>query len=225
MNKMTVSTWLLVSPEGPVTCAQQDGKEKVHLRQGGLDGACGPYSVVMALITLGILRYAEATSMYQWSGRSREGRFRDELKKFGALVSEGTDGRALVGLVDMFKTQRVGAEYLTGTKRDIVDAVKQTVDQCNVPIIGVAWAGGSGHWMMVVGYQGYEEDGQFQLTHLLCLDPASETPKTSLWNAVIAVYEDDGASVGSGPLPSVYWGHDGVAGKCRIDDAVLVFLV
>lgn len=225
MNKMTVSTWLLVSPRGPVTCAHDGADERIHLRQGGLDGACGPYSVVMALITLGVLRYSEATNMYKWDGRSREGRFRDELKNFGALVSEGTNGHALVKLADVFKSQDVSAEYLRGSKKDIVETVKEAIDHCNAPIIGVAWAGGSGHWMMVVGYQGYEDDGQFQLTHLLCLDPASETPKTSLWNAVISVYEDDGKSVGSGPLPSIYWGQDGVDSSCRIDDAVIIYKI
>ncbi|CAI8803274.1 hypothetical protein EMIT0194MI4_10591 [Pseudomonas sp. IT-194MI4] len=37
-----------------------------------------------------------------------------------------------------------------------------------------------GHWLMVVGHQGYEDNGDYQPAHLLCLGPFSEAPKASL---------------------------------------------
>ncbi|HHJ1300200.1 hypothetical protein OGV25_01240 [Pseudomonas sp. P1B16] len=220
MNKMTVSPWLMVSPDGPLTYAR--GGQLVHLRQGGLDGACGPYSVVMALITLGVMGYGEARNMYLWHGNSREGRFRSEIRSLGALVSEGTDHKDMLRLVECFSGVGVGAEYVTGSKKDIVQQVQDSIDCMSAPIIGVRWPGGSGHWMMVVGYQGYENEGDFQITHLLCLDPGSETPRTSLWNAVIEVFNEDGSSVASGPLPSIHWGYDGKQESCRIEDAILI---
>jgi hypothetical protein len=220
MNKMTVSPWLMVSPDGPLTCAR-DG-QLVHLRQGGLDGACGPYSVVMALVTLGVMSYTEARNMYLWHGNSREGRFRTEIRNLGALVSEGTDYKDMLRLVDCFSGVGVGAEYVTGSKKEVVQQVQEAVDSQCAPIIGVRWAGGSGHWMMVVGYQGYDDDGDFQITHLLCLDPGSETPRTSLWNAVIELFNEDGSSVASGPLPSIHWGYDGKPESCRVEDALLI---
>lgn len=225
MNKMMVHPWLMVSPKGPVTCAHDDYQEDhlVHLRQGGLDGACGPYSVVMALITLGVMSYDEAIQMHRWHGNSREGRFRSEIRNLGALVSEGTSSQDLIKLVDCFSGLGVGAEYVEGRKKDIVDQVRKAIDSVCAPIIGLRWAGGSGHWMMVAGYQGYEDDDGFQITHLLCLDPESETPRTSLWNSVIEVYKDDGSSAGSGPLPSMYWGFDGKPERCRIEDALIIF--
>ena len=224
MNKMMVTPWLMVSPKGPVTCAHDDHEDDhlVHLRQGGLDGACGPYSVVMALVTLGVMSYDEATQMHKWHGNSREGRFRNELRNLGALVSEGSSAKDLIRLVECFSGMGVGAEYVVGSKKDIVDQVKKAVDSLCAPIIGLLWAGGSGHGMMVVGYQGFEDDECFQITHLLCLDPGSETPRTSLWNSVIEVYKDDGSSTGSGPLPSIYWGDDGKPQSCRIDDALII---
>lgn len=220
MNKMMVSPWLMISHDGPLTYAR--GGQLVHLRQGGLDGACGPYCVVMALVTLGIMCYDEARNMYQWHGNSREARFRNEIRNLGALVSEGTDSKDMLRLVDCFSGAGVGAEHVTGSKKEIVQQVRLSIDAQCAPIIGVRWAGGSGHWMMVVGYQGFEEDDHFQITHLLCLDPGSETPHTSLWNAVIEVFNDDGSSVASGPLPSVHWGYDGRPGNCRIEEAILV---
>lgn len=220
MNKMTVSPWLIVSPDGPRTCARD--LQLVHLRQGGLDGACGPYSVVMALVTLGVMSYREAQNMYQWHGNSREGRFRTEIRNLGALVSEGTDYKDMLKLVDCFRGVGVGAEYVTGNKKDIVQQVQDAVDCQCAPIIGVRWSGGEGHWMMVVGYQGYEDDGDFQITHLLCLDPGSDTPRTSLWNAVIEVFNDDGSSVANGPLPSIFWGFSGEPQSCRIEETLII---
>jgi hypothetical protein len=221
MNKMMVSPWLMVSADGPVTCALEE-HQLVHLRQGGLDGACGPYSVVMALITLGVMRFDEAQNMYRWHGNSREGRFRNELRNLGALVSDGTNHKDLLRLIDCFSGANVGAEYICDGKKAIVEQVKDAIDCLCAPIIGVRFGGGEGHWMMVVGYQGFDDDGDFQITHILCLDPGSDTPRTSLWNAVIQVYEDDGSSVGSGPLPSIYWGYDGMQTSCRIEDALMI---
>ncbi|MFF7863785.1 MULTISPECIES: hypothetical protein [unclassified Pseudomonas] len=220
MNKMTVSPWLMVSPDGPLTYARNG--QLVHLRQGGLDGACGPYSVVMALVTLGVMCYEEVQNMYLWHGNSREGRFRTEIRNLGALVSEGTDHKDMLRLVECFSGVGVGAEYVAGSKKDIVQQVQDAVDCQCAPIIGVRWPGGSGHWMMVVGYQGYEEGGNFQITHLLCLDPGSDTPRTSLWNAVIEVFNEDGSSVASGPLPSLFWGFSGEPRSCRIEEALII---
>jgi len=42
MNRMFVSPWLSVSPQGPVTCAPHNN-DHIHLRQGEIDGARGPY--------------------------------------------------------------------------------------------------------------------------------------------------------------------------------------
>lgn len=43
MNNMLVSPLLKVSPDGPVSSISED---LIHLRQGELDGACGPYWAV-----------------------------------------------------------------------------------------------------------------------------------------------------------------------------------
>lgn len=46
MNKMFVSPWLMVSPDGPVTSAL-DKPGLIHMRQGDADAACGPYALMM----------------------------------------------------------------------------------------------------------------------------------------------------------------------------------
>ena len=98
------------------------------------------------------------------------------------------------------------------------------IERGEVPIVGVTWEGGSGHWLVVVGVQGIESEYGHQLTHLLCLDPGYDNPKTCLWNAVIQVFHNDGTSVNKGRLTSTHWGNDGSERKCQIDSAVVLSL-
>lgn len=47
----------------------------VALRQGDVDGACGPYSLLMALITQNVLSREEVTDLNIQDGRTRLGKF------------------------------------------------------------------------------------------------------------------------------------------------------
>ena len=221
MNKMTVSPWFSISPEGPITCAT-DENPLVHLRQGELDGACGPYCMVMALIALGVLSREEACNMSEWDARTREGRFRDKLKSFGTLVNAGTDTYDLTWLAEGFARKGVWSEEVTGSKKSTLKRLIKAVDDWQIPILSLYWESGSGHWLIVVGYQGIEYEEGFQLTHLLCLDPASEAPYISLWNAVIEVFNADGESVNKGTYSANHWDVDGYQVQCQISTAVIL---
>lgn len=228
MNRMFVSPWLSVSPSGPVTCARPHAHEYVHLRQGEMDGACGPYCVVMTLIALGVMSRDQAQSLGSFDGRTRLGRFAEKLMGFGPLVSNGTYDYEVSRLVDVFKHTGVETEVLDvaprrkTTVRNIADAV----DNRKIPIVSVAWDCGQAHWLLVVGYQGYQadDDDEFQITHLLCLDPTSEAPRVSLWNAVIEVFTEAGAAVSEGRYYCRHWGPNDPPAACRIDQSVVVGL-
>lgn len=221
MNKMFVSPWLAITSSGPVSAVNQ---EEVHLRQGDLDGACGPYCMVTALISLGLLSRAEAVNMDQWDGRTREGRFRDALMAFGALTAEGTTGADLLWLTDFFKSKGLSAEFISGSKKQIFEQVTDSIEKGKLPVIGVNWQGGGAHWLLAVGYQGIaqDKDDEPQLTHLLCLDPGQEAPKTSLWNAVLAVFDEEGYSQHLGRMASEHWGLEGNETKCQLFGAVVL---
>ncbi len=220
MNTMFVSRWLMVSPKGPITCA--DSGDLVHLRQGDADGACGPYALMMALVTADILERREITDMDLWDGRSREGKFRNALIDHGALISSGTTGQDLTNLAHYFRGRGIEARRVSGNKKLLVKEVRKALDEDDIPLIGVSWSCHSGHWMMVVGHQGFEQEGQYQLTHLLCLDPSAEAPKTSLWNAVIEVFTEDGLSASRGLYSCRHWGIDGNPSGCKLDEAVML---
>lgn len=229
MNQMFVSPWLSVSPNGPVTCAHPHAHDYIHLRQGEMDGACGPYCVVMTLIALGVMTRDQAQSLDSFDGRTRLGRFRENLMAFGALVLEGTDDSDVSRLVHVFKHTGVETEVLDvaprrkTTIRNIADAV----DNRKIPIVSVRWNGGhTGHWLLVIGYQGYQadDDENMQITHLLCLDPTSEAPRVSLWNAVIEVFTEEGEAVKEGHYYCQHWGPNDPPTACRIDQSVVVGL-
>ncbi len=221
MQTMQVSPLLKASAEGPVSSESED---LIHLRQGDLDGACGPYCLVSALIALGLMTRKSAKNMDQWDGRTREGRFRDALYAFGVLSSEGTNGDDLEWLTDHFKGVGLRARQVNDAKKQVFKNVAGAIESGDMPIIGVEWPGGGGHWMLALGYQGVLIEGELQLTHLLCLDPSQELPKVSLWNAVLEVFDDQGASVNRGPMSSNHWGMGGDLGKCQIKDTVILSL-
>lgn len=222
MNTMLVSPLFKVSPNGPVS---SEAGTLVHLRQGELDGACGPYCVVSALITLGLMdRDDVLENMHAWKGSSREGRFRDALYAFGVLSSEGTDCSDLLWLTDYYKRVGLQADHVEGSKDHVFECVADAVESGKLPIVRVQWQGGGGHWLLVVGYQGKAVGDDLQLTHLLCLDPGQEAPKASLWNAVLEVFNSDGASVHLGRMSSNFWGMDGNLTKCQVKDTVILSL-
>lgn len=222
MNTMMVSPLFKVSPQGPVASTTGD---LVHLRQGELDGACGPYCLVSALITLGLMRRKDVeNNMHTWKGSSREGRFRDALYEFGVLVRKGTKGDDLLWLTDYYKRVGLKAEHVEGKKDYVFNSVAEALESKQLPIVGVEWQGGSGHWMLVVGYQGKVVDEEIQLTHLLCLDPGQEAPKACLWNAVLEVYDSEGTSVHQGRFSSNFWGMNGEVTKCQVKDTVILSL-
>ncbi|OZY59789.1 hypothetical protein CJF39_09600 [Pseudomonas lundensis] len=185
--------------------------------------------MVMTLIALGVISREQARSLDSFDGRTRLGRFRESLMAFGALISEGTDDFDVSWLVDVFKRAGVITDVLDvaprrqTTIRNIADAVHNR----KIPIVGVEWdCAQAGHWLLVIGYQGYQgnDEDELQITHLLCLDPTSEAPRVSLWNAVIEVFTEDGKSVNEGRYYCQHWGPNDAPTACRIDQSVLVGL-
>lgn len=222
MNKMFVSPWLMVSPEGPITCADENS-DLVHMRQGDADGACGPYALMMGLITLGTLKREEAVNMGNLDGRRPAGRFRNALLEHGALISKGTSTQDLINLAWHFRVDGIAPELITGNKSELVKAIQDAIKNDAVPLLFVSWSKLEAHWLMVVGHQGYEEEnGFYQPTHLLCLDPGSEAPKASLWNAVIEVRDEEGKALRGGTYTCDHWGLDGRVSSCKLDQVLML---
>lgn len=216
MNVINVLPQLSLSAHGPVN----ELGELVHFRQGDLDGACGPYSLLMALVTKGVISRSDAVNLDSIDGRKRLGRFRNRLLAFGGLICEGTDTHDLSWLSDCFRTY-VTAQNIFGTTRSLTEDLVKAIDTGSAPIIGVEWGAGDGHWLLVIGYQKKMAQPSDVITHLLCLDPFVEGPVVSLWNAVIEVQTATGAVVNAGRFPSNHW-YKGDTSKCKISNALVI---
>lgn len=219
MNKMTVTRRLSLSANGPINA---ETEELVHLRQGDLDGACGPYCLISALIATGQLSRDEALNMHAWKKESAEGKFRDAIAKFGTLACNGTTRSQLAKLARNIKFKKLTTTTLTGKKSEIFKGITNAIANHHLAIVGVRWSKYSGHWLLAVGFQSTEIADNTQLTHLLCLDPAEENPRSSLWNAVVEAFDSHGRSVNKGKLTSNHWNAAGQFSKCHIDEAIIL---
>jgi len=175
---------------------RQLGLSHVALRQGSLDGACGPYSLMMALVISGALRFDEAIGV--WSRRPHgNSMLAREQEKLGALIQNGTSAEDLALLFEAIK-RSLFPSHLDDLRLELVDddrsmlsgvdllrAICGHIDAAQTPVIlGLNWAerdGGGAHWVVVVGYEGDER----AIHHLVLLDPGAETETTGLWNAVL----------------------------------------
>lgn len=115
---------IVLSESGPVN----ERGESVHFRQGDLDGACGPYSLLMALVTNGIIRREEASYMGLRDGRTRLGKFHNRLTEFGGLISNGTDEFDLDWLGECFSRQ-IEIEVMEGNTRAMVEQLEDAIRQ------------------------------------------------------------------------------------------------
>ena len=105
MYEIKIINKLAVGPSGPIN----DNSEAVHLMQGDMDGACGPYALMMCFLINTVVSREEATQIHNADGRSRLGKFRNQLLKFGSLCKDGTCSKNLEGLSDIFKDQLIAS--------------------------------------------------------------------------------------------------------------------
>ncbi|MEL4279872.1 MULTISPECIES: hypothetical protein [Shewanella] len=195
--------------------------EEVALRQGDMDGACGPYSVLMGLIYQGAVTRDEVTSLARLDGRTRIGKFMNCLYEFNAMVRDGTDEDDLVRLGNYFKSSpysQINIEPLKAkSTKELAHRTADAIDDDKPVLIWIDWQGGGAHWALVVGYEFVDSDDSGSIiTKLLLLDPSEETPRLSHWNGVIHVTNESGKVINSGQFPSDHWAANGEVTSCKI---------
>jgi len=152
---INVMPQLSLSPTGPVN----EAGEAVHFRQGDLNGASGPYSLMMALVANGTVARYEASYMGLQDGRTRLGKFHNRLVEFGGLINCGNNEYDLDSLLECFRNQ-LSLKKLSGTTRSLVTDLVAAVSAGYSTIIGVDWPGGEGHWLLELAIRGNSSTGQ-----------------------------------------------------------------
>lgn len=163
----------------------------VHLQQGALDAACGPYCLLMALTILGIAPQRHITRLSQFES----GKFVELWRNLAALFFTGSTTSDLI--VSLRQTPDIGVSHQTfkGRRTGIANFCVEQINNGAVVILETKSARRSyGHWTLVVGWEGYSEASASSLAALatpratralLCLDPSHTEPVLTAYNARI----------------------------------------
>lgn len=174
---------------------------QVALRQGDLDGACGPYSLMMALLLTKSITFTQAKKLWNSDpdGRKKFGKW---TKQFDALLTQGTDDTdlkklfsAIQSLLPTNKVMNLEMMHLSPSNLSNLKGesslymVKEHLEKYDMPVILVLdWSKTSAHWVVAVGYQEKGSgSGNLKLANILTLDPGSSIGKTSAWNGVLGL--------------------------------------
>lgn len=195
----------------------------VPLRQGDIDGACGPYSLLMTLIIKEVISQADVVDLGSYDGRTRFGMFFDRLKLFGPLFREGSRYNEMEWLAECFKNHpkgKVSTEAYTSLNlRENLKQIAEELNSGNPIIVGLQWNGGGGHWAVAVGYEVVDE----VITKIFTLDPGYQYIPNTYWNAVISAFEDNDVVKNNGQYSCDYLvlGSDRIV-KCKISELIAV---
>lgn len=202
---------------------------QVSVTQGTLDGACGPYALMTALLILGIpFKRIQELWASSHDGRTK---FSKVMAKHKSLIVDGTVSKDLKEIYtslsssrhDSFKGFSKLREYsleVQDFRGDaVISKVMKHVRDTGLPaILGLDWKGGDGHWVTVVGYQTQRvaTDGdEMPIERLLVLDPAVRLNKTEIWNGVLE------GGVRPGERFYEYWTNYGEPAKCTPVQCIL----
>lgn len=150
--------------------------DKVHLRQGDMDGACGPYCLVMAMLARNQLGRRQAKGLAPVDSRTRYGRLMEALNRHETLVRVGTTGDDLLELLQVISDKEFRVER--GSGKRMVELTRRHLQE-NIPVV-LGFHGRKDsdirHWGLAVGMS---EDAFF------LLDPAHDLQRGLAWNAVL----------------------------------------
>lgn len=192
MRSIYIVDSLYLTDNGVQAKTQNGWFQKVHLRQGDLDGACAVYAALMVMIMIRAVKYADI----KFGGIEYDGRYSIEKLKREFFNARGMhrngncfyyDGvNDLYGILKRNYSRHVGLEYCQET---IFQKIKECIDN-NLPVmIGKDYKGGVGHAVVAIGY---EADAKGDMKKILCLDPGFPTPRFTYWNVVIDLTEYKG---------------------------------
>ena len=168
---------LSLSPEGELKAYRQ----KLHLQQGDMDGACAIYSLMMDLIAIKCIKRSLADNIWmKVRGNTREGKLIHHIVNNQGLYRNGVDMNDLANEASKIYHRLLNIEYVNS---DIVPTIADQIDNGHPCIVSFSYNKKSGHAMTAVGYEKCNK----KITKIFCLDPARLAPKSSYWNAIIVL--------------------------------------
>lgn len=172
--KINIINNLVINDEGVLVNKKDDA---IHLRQGDVDGACGPYCVMMALLVIEKIGRSDIVSLNGIDYRTKVGKLFKEIHTLDPLVLSGSDVEDLQNILKF--DRNVKAEPLTATGKSLFPRVRESLDKNSPVILDVHGKASDGfhHWVLAIGYS--EE-------HLFLLDPSFSLEPSNYWNSVLS---------------------------------------
>jgi hypothetical protein len=171
---------------------------EVALRQGSLDGACGPYALMNALMLGGYLSRKAVEKLWDDApdGRTVFGRW---SRNHPSLISAGTEAEQLRELLRGIKSC-VDVKALPDldlyevslpaglSNQQRLSEVASHIDAGNPVLLCLEWDSRSAHWAVAVGHQSYVRETGGVHAHLLVVDSDSApVPGICAWNATVGL--------------------------------------
>ncbi len=151
---------------------------KVHYRQGDLDGACGAYSIAMALNAVGAFdaNYLNKEKK-NVDFRTADGKLHKAIHDWG-LFPDGLESKDCCEILNSLK-KKARYEYINSKNVD-KETLQNLLDEDIPLMLNIMYPQG-GHWIVVIGYEKEDEE----VTKLYTLDPGGDLPKSAYWNGMI----------------------------------------
>lgn len=161
--------------------------QKIFLKQGDADGACGLYCTFMALLVCGVTTRENLLELnLNESGFSSS--FMNSFKKFSPLFKEGTTTFDLSKAIKKNFKEDIAFTPKEEKNSNLIDILKEELLNDNPMIIGVMFPSGLGHWVLAIGMEyTVSSNGNINVNKIFVLDPSGNEPRYSYWNQVISV--------------------------------------
>ena len=212
MNTIEIIDKIRFNRKG-VECKDASGKwVKAHYRQGDLDGACGVYSLTMALLILGYLS-AEEVSIDNDSldHRKTRDRFLSYFYEQQGFIRKGYSSICLRRDISILCPELLIKRHNPEDPDKTVERIYEYLSQDLPVIISTRFPNG-GHFLVAIGA---EIDSDDKITKILCLDPGSPLPKYAPWNCCITT----GSVRGHYPFWCI---SEDISYKVIIDDLIVI---
>ncbi len=175
---------VIATKSGPaVTVGGRRGPQPIHMRQGEMDGACGPYCVLMALMALRAVRRGWVTDSPVTAPRG----VRAALRLTSKWYFSGTAVRDLAQLVQPLD-RLVTVNISKASHAALVPFILNNLAEERLVVVGINnSARRLKHWTLVLGVAGVQKRDNFTPQHFLLLDPSEDPIPLLQWNSTLAV--------------------------------------
>ncbi len=174
---------LCVTQYGPQAVGS-DWDHSLSLRQGDLDGACGPYCVFYLLALTGQLPAGTLDRLHEVKGTTRLGKLLRLMEGHLQLFREGTTLDDLAGLIEESHGSVLKCEVSSDEGAAAREFAVQHLSEGHPVILGLHGRD-MDHWVVGVGLEYDTPVAEAGPIRMLLIDPSEDAASVSPWNSIL----------------------------------------